>query len=136
MQEEVGGRGARFLGQSIQPDITIAVEGTSAGDMPGISEVDAPVIMGKGLSITIMDRSLMANREIVKRIERCAKENKIEYQIKKPSYGGTDAGVIIGSRSSVISVPCRYIHSSISIAKKKDIKGAIELLKSFLTSDP
>ena len=134
VQEELGARGAKALGDRIKPDITIAVEGTSAGDTPGISKIDVPASMGQGPCITIMDRSIVANRKVVELLEGLANEEGIEYQIKKPSYGSTDAGVIIGSKSTVVSVPCRYIHSPMAIAKRGDLDGAVALVKSFLES--
>ncbi|MFW9783023.1 MAG: M42 family peptidase, partial [Candidatus Heimdallarchaeota archaeon] len=60
----------------------------------------------------------------------------ISYQIKKPLYGGTDAGKIHVSRegvpSSVISVPCRYIHSPTSLLKLEDIYDTVRLIDAFI----
>jgi len=51
-------------------------------------------------------------------------------------YGGTDAGKIHISRegvpSSVISVPCRYIHSPTSLLKLDDVENTIKLVDAFI----
>jgi endoglucanase len=51
-------------------------------------------------------------------------------------YGGTDAGKIHISRegvpSSVVSVPCRYIHSPTSLLKLEDILNTIRLIDAFI----
>jgi len=129
-QEEVGSRGARALVEEIRPEYVIAIEGTSAADVPGIKEGDVPASMGKGPAITVMDKSLMANEELVEKLIECADR----YQIKKPAYGGTDAGVAFGSKSTVCSIPCRYIHSPLSIAKKSDVEEALIMVERFLNA--
>jgi len=77
-QEEVGSRGARALVDEIEPDYVIAIEGTTAADVPGIRDVDVPAYFGKGPAITVMDRSLMASEELVEKLKGCADR----YQIK------------------------------------------------------
>ncbi|TFF99575.1 MAG: M42 family peptidase, partial [Promethearchaeota archaeon] len=60
------------------------------------------------------------------------------WQHKKPLYGGTDAGRIAitrgGVRSAVVSVPCRYIHSPISLLVVKDIERTCDLIEAFCHS--
>lgn len=56
--------------------------------------------------------------------------------MRKGTAGGTDAGVIHKSLSGVvsggISVPCRYIHSPVSVAAVSDIEAACALAHTFL----
>ena len=56
--------------------------------------------------------------------------------MKKPLYGGTDAGKIHISRegvpSSVVSVPCRYIHSPTSLLIVEDILHTVNLIDAFI----
>jgi putative aminopeptidase FrvX len=51
-------------------------------------------------------------------------------------YGLTDAGKIQANRegvpSTVVSVPCRYIHSPTSLLKLEDIYNTVQLLESFI----
>ncbi len=59
----------------------------------------------------------------------------IPYQYKLPSFGGTDAGAIHLSKggvlSGVISVPCRYIHSPLSLLRLDDFENMVRLVTEF-----
>ena len=72
------------------------------------------------------------------KLKELANELKIPWQYKKPAYGGTDAGRIAitrsGVRSAVVSVPCRYIHSPISLLELKDIERTCDLIEAFVRS--
>ncbi|MFX1447511.1 MAG: M42 family metallopeptidase, partial [Promethearchaeota archaeon] len=115
VQEEIGGRGAITGAFKLEPTIALAIENTTAADVPGIKESEIPVYIGKGPAITIADKSIISSPKIIERLVRNAELGNIPYQFKKPMYSGTDAGKIHISRegvpSSVVSVPCRYIHS-------------------------
>ncbi|MFX1278494.1 MAG: M42 family metallopeptidase [Promethearchaeota archaeon] len=136
VQEEIGGSGATAGAYTLDPTMGIAIENTSAGDVPGIRESLNPVDIGKGPAITVADRNMISNPKVNKRIIKNAEIEKINYQIKKPRYGGTDAGKIHVSRkgvpSSVVSVPCRYIHSPTSLLKLQDLYETIRLVDAFL----
>ncbi|MEA2071315.1 MAG: M42 family metallopeptidase [Asgard group archaeon] len=133
--EEVGGRGAATAAYSIKPDMALALENTTAGDTPGVSSQDCPCKLDEGPAITVADRSLVVNQKILTQLQQLAKEKNIPWQYKKPVYGGTDAGRIAVTRggvpSGVVSVPCRYIHSPISLLKLKDIERTCDLVEAF-----
>ena len=69
-------------------------------------------------------------------LRETARRNGIPWQMRKGTAGGTDAGVIHKSLSGVvcggISVPCRYIHSPVSVAAISDIEAAHALAHTFL----
>ena len=136
VQEEIGGRGATTGAFALEPTIGLAIENTTAGDVPGIRESLNPVNIGGGPAITVADISLISHPKVNRRIMKNAEFENINYQIKKPRYGGTDAGKIHLSRkgvpSSVISVPCRYIHSPTSLLKLQDLYETIRLVDVFL----
>jgi len=136
VQEEVGGRGAQPAAYSLDPSMAVAIENTTAADVPGVPDSKCPAYIGKGPAITVADRSLISSPKVNKRLMENAKLENIPYQIKKPLYGGTDAGKIHLSKggvpSSVVSVPCRYIHSPTSLLKLEDILQTINLVEAFL----
>jgi endoglucanase len=136
VQEEIGRKGAIVGAYNLKPTIAIALENTTATDVPGIRESEIPSYIGKGPAVTIIDRSMVSHPKVNDRIFKNADFEKIRYQIKKPRYGNTDAGYIQISRrgvpSSVISVPCRYIHSPTSLLKLEDIYETIKLVDVFL----
>lgn len=137
-QEEVGGRGAQVASYSLEPDIAIAFEGTTASDVPGSKEHLYSTSLGKGPALTHADASFVADPRIVKRLMEVADENGIPYQMRELTTGGTDAGRIHlvreGIPAGVVSVPTRYIHSPASIIDKCDFENAIKLMAAFLDS--
>jgi len=136
VQEEIGGRGAMTGSYSLKPTMALAIENTTAADVPGVKESNCPAYIGKGPAITIADHSLISNPKVNQRLIKNAEHEKIPYQIKKPKYGGTDAGKIHTTRkgipSSVVSVPCRYIHTATSLLKLEDIANTIKLIDAFI----
>ncbi|MFX0122835.1 MAG: M42 family metallopeptidase [Candidatus Hodarchaeota archaeon] len=135
-QEEVGGRGAGAAAFTLEPTIALAIENTTAADVPGIKDSECPAYIGKGPAITVADRSMIAHPFVNKRLIKNAKYENIPYHIKKPIGGGTNAGRIHQSRggvpSSVVSVPCRYIHSPTSLLSLEDIHHTITLVSAFI----
>jgi putative aminopeptidase FrvX len=136
VQEEIGGRGAITGAFTLKPTIAIAIENTTAADVPDIKDHVIPAFIGKGPAITIADISVISSPKVNERLIKNAELAKVPYQMKKPLYGGTDAGKIHISRegvpSSVVSVPCRYIHSPTSLLKLEDILHTVELLDVFI----
>ncbi|MCR3759703.1 M42 family metallopeptidase [Clostridium felsineum] len=136
VQEEVGERGAYVSAFSVRPDIGIAIEGTICADMPNIPEQLRATELTKGPAISIMDKTSIYNEEIIEDLIKVAKENNVPYQRRKAVAGGNDAGAIVsstnGAKIAAVSVPCRYIHSSVSVANLEDIENTVELLKKYL----
>jgi len=136
VHEEVGGRGAGPAAYSINPDLAIAVEGTMAGDTPGVPEERQPTRQGSGPAITVADRSVIVNRELIRAIENRARSAGLPYQFKKPLVGGTNAGPIhqvrAGIPTAIISVPCRYIHAPCQLLLMSDYLNTRALLSAML----
>ena len=134
--EELGARGAGTGAYTLEPDAALAIETTTAADIPTIGSKDCPTYLDKGPAITIADRSLIAHPQIVKRVTTTATKAKIPWQYKKPLTGGTDAGRIHlirgGIPTGVISMPCRYIHSPVSILSTNDLRNTITLVTKVL----
>ncbi len=131
VQEEVGLRGAMTSAFGIDPDFGIALDVTVAGDTPGVKEVEAPVKMNKGPSLTIADSGLIVHPKVLRLLVDAAKEKKIPYQLEVGLPGSTDAARISLTRSGVpsgvISIPTRYIHSPTSMLSLKDAENAVKL---------
>lgn len=138
VQEEVGLRGARTATWQVEPDIGLAIEGTTASDTPGTPEHLTSTKVGWGPAITIADKSMVTHPKILRRLIEIAKENNISFQFKRTVSGGTDAGSIHltkkGIPAGVVSVPCRYIHSPLSILDLNDLENAIRLVDAFVRS--
>jgi len=132
VQEEIGLRGAAAAARRVAPDVALVLEGTASGEAPGASEGEQKPRMGGGPTITIQDRSLMADARLVEMLERIAKKRKIPTQWKRPGIGGTDAGRIAlsgsGVPAAVVSVACRYIHAPAAYLDIRDPQRVTELV--------
>ena len=143
VQEEVGLKGARTSAYSLDPDCAIATDVTIPGDHPGIEMKDAPVSMGKGPVITIVDssgRGLIASRKVVSWLKEAADANSIPVQLEVGSGGTTDATAIHltkgGIPSTTLSIPSRYIHSPVEVLDLQDVEAGVNLLKAALKKKP
>ena len=143
VQEEVGLKGARTSAYALDPDLAIATDVTIPGDHPGIEMKDAPVEMGKGPVVTILDsagRGLIAHKAVVKWLRDIAEENRIPVQFEVGTGGTTDATAIHLTRSGVpsttVSIPSRYIHSPVEVLDLSDLDASIELLVKALRKKP
>lgn len=136
VQEEVGLRGAQVAAYAIAPDCAFALEGTVADEIPKDKDTSPTSELGKGPAITVMDRSFIADRRLVRLLTGTAEALGIPYQLKQPGVGGTDSGAIHQTRqgvpSATVAVPCRYIHSPVSILSLDDLNNTVRLMRESL----
>ena len=136
VQEEVGLRGATVAAFNIKPDIALVIEGTTCSDVYGSKPHNEVTNLGGGAVMTAMDRAAISDKEYYDFIMKTARENNIKLQIKRTAMGGTDAGAIqrssSGVKTAVLAVPCRYIHSPVSVMHEDDLKSVYELSKAVL----
>lgn len=134
--EEVGLRGARVAAFAVRPDAAIVLEGTICDDGPKDTDTSPTSELGKGPAISIMDHSIIADKRMVQLMLSTAEELNIPFQIKQPGKGGTDAGAIHISGTGIptvpVAVPCRYVHSPVSIISKQDFENTIKLVTGVL----
>jgi endoglucanase len=132
MGEEIGLRGATTAARQINPDVALVLEGTVGADTPGIPSHRCPARLGKGPAISVADKSIIVNPSVVSFIEQVAEASRIPWQHKIPLFGSTDAGPIHltgkGVMTGIISVPCRYIHSSSGVVDLQDFQHAVSLV--------
>jgi len=135
VQEEVGLKGAKVSAFKINPDVAIALDVTIAGDHPGIKKEDAPVDLGKGPVVGIVDasgRGLIAHPKVLEMIDAVSKKYEINVQWEVGEGGTTDATAIHLTRegipTGVISVPARYIHTPVEVIDKRDLEKTAELV--------
>ena len=138
-QEEVGVRGAMTAAFGLDPHIGIAVDVTLACDLPGVSEHDHITHFGKGTAISLLNGSLISNPRLVERFKLLAKKNKVPFQMDILPKGGTDASAMQRARSGcaaiTLSVPSRYVHSTVEMVHRKDVKASIDLLAAYLLDE-
>lgn len=131
VQEEVGLRGAQVAAFGIMPHIALVVEGTTCADIPGVEAYEYSTVMGNGAALTFMDRTCICDKELVRFLYDLAVRSNIKVQYKQTTTGGNDAGQIQRTGSGVklasISVPCRYIHSPVSVMSRSDYESVERL---------
>lgn len=136
VQEEVGCRGAVVAARSIEPDVALILEGTTAADIPGVDGADRICRLGGGVVIPFMDRGAIYDRWLYALLGRLAEENGIRWQTKTRVAGGTDASAIQrslgGVRTAAVSVAVRNIHSPACVAKLSECEDQLCLARLFL----
>ena len=136
VQEEVGLRGAQVAAFNIKPDIALVIEGTTCSDVYGSKPHNQVTNLGGGAVMTAVDRAAISDKEYYDFIMKTASENNIKLQIKRTTMGGTDAGAIqrstSGVKTAVLAVPCRYIHSPVSVMNIDDAESVYKLAKAVL----
>lgn len=134
VQEEVGLRGAKTAAYSIDPDFGIAIDVTAHGDTPKAKRF--AIGLHKGTAIKVKDNSIITHPTVRNNLVELAKKHEIKYQMEVLEFGGTDSGAIHttkeGVPSGVISIPTRYVHSTVEMASKDDIIESVRLLKAYL----
>jgi len=135
VQEEVGLRGAHVAAYAFNPDLAIAIDSTPAYDMPKHDGTENTVYntkLGLGPAIYVYNSATIDDPRLVRFLKETAEAEGIPYQVRQPGGGGTDAGAIQRTREGIpavsVSVPHRYTHSPISIARVDDWKHTLHLL--------
>lgn len=94
------------------------------------------VKLGDGAAVKIKDASVICDRDMVDKLIELAKTNKIPYQCEILKHGGTDTSSIqvsgSGVRAGALSIPTRYIHSSVEMLDMKDAEACRDLAIAFI----
>ncbi|MCL2060392.1 MAG: M20/M25/M40 family metallo-hydrolase [Oscillospiraceae bacterium] len=135
-QEEVGLRGSAVAANGLDADLVINIEGTVGADMEGVDENDHVTTQGAGPALSLVDRTSVYSRKYIDAIVKLADECGIPYQFRRTGAGGTDAGNFHTARGGTpcigIAVPCRYIHSPVSVMDKGDYENLVRLVGCFI----
>ncbi len=137
VQEEIGGNGARMVAYRLEPDLALVLDVTHATDSPGIAKAKhGEVKLGGGPSVT---HGTVNHPKVVERLVEVAEREGIPLQHEASSrFSGTDTDVIFLSRvgipSALISIPMRYMHSTVETVDLGDVEHAIRLMTAFARS--
>lgn len=131
VQEEVGLRGAEMISHSIKPHVAIVTDVTHDTGTPLIAKCEhSEIVCGEGPSLTYAPA---VHRKLLDLIIKAAEENKIPFQREASSkVTGTDTDAFAysngGVPSALISLPLRYMHTTVEMADKKDIENVCFLI--------
>lgn len=134
VQEETGLIGAKTSAYGLAPDIAIAID-VGFGEMPGQSDMES-IEMDGGPSIALGANIHPLMHE---RLVEVAKTFEIKHQIEPiPGPTGTDAWAIQVTRQGIptalLSIPLRYMHTSVETAVEADIARTGRLMARFIGS--
>jgi len=131
VQEEIGLRGAEMITNTLKPDLAIVTDVTHDTSTPMIeAKKQGDSKIGKGPVITYAPAVQNNLRE---KIISIAERNKIPYQrLASSRYTGTDTDAFAysngGVPSALISLPLRYMHTTVEMVQKEDVENVIRLI--------
>lgn len=135
VQEEVGLKGADMITDAIKPHAAIVTDvchdtSTPLMDLKRFGDVKA----GKGPELTVAPA---VHNKLLSMIIEAADENEIPFQRSASSRStGTDTDAFAysnaGVPSALISIPLKYMHTTVEMAHKEDIENVTWLILSSL----
>jgi len=131
VQEEVGLRGAEMITKTIKPNVAIVTDVCHDSTTPMIDKkIEGDTQIGKGPVITYAPAVQNNLRELI--IET-AEEQKIPYQrLASSRVTGTDTDAFAysngGVASALISLPLRYMHTTVEMVHREDVENVISLI--------
>jgi tetrahedral aminopeptidase len=140
VQEEVGLNGATMIAHRLKPDLAIVTDVTHDTQSPLYNKIkEGDIACNKG---PVLSYAPSVQRNVLKMLIEVAKHNKIPFQ-RQASSGctGTDTDAFAysnaGVASGLVSLPLKYMHTTVEMVHRKDIEHVIALIYQFLVQlDP
>lgn len=137
VQEEVGLNGAQMIARKINPDVAIVTDVCHCTQTPMMNKITSgDQACGKG---PVLSYAPAVQNNLLKLIIDTAKKNKIDFQRQAASRAtGTDTDAFAystdGIASVLISLPLRYMHTTVESVHKQDVEDVIKLMYHSLKS--
>jgi putative aminopeptidase FrvX len=131
VQEEIGLRGAEMIARRIKPNIAIVTDVTHDTTTPMINKnVEGDVACGKGPSLAYAPA---IHNKLLALVENVAQQQGIGVQWRALSRStGTDTDSFAysndGCPSVLISIPLRYMHTTVEMLHRNDVENTIRLM--------
>lgn len=131
VQEEVGLRGAEMITKTIRPNVAIVTDVCHDTTTPMINKkIEGEIQIGKGPVVTYAPAVQNNLREL---ILDTADRKKIPFQrLASSRVTGTDTDAFAysngGVASALISLPLRYMHTTVEMVHKDDVENVIKLI--------
>lgn len=131
VQEEIGLRGAEMIARRIKPDVAIITDVTHDTTTPMINKIiEGDIACGKGPSLAF---GPAVHNKLLSLVEDVAAKKDIPVQMRTVSRStGTDTDSFAyandGCPSVLISIPLRYMHTTVEMIHKDDIEQTIHLM--------
>jgi putative aminopeptidase FrvX len=131
VQEEIGLRGAEMIARRIKPDVAIITDVTHDTQTPMINKaIEGDIACGKGPSLAY---GPAIQNKLLAFVEDVAKQKEIPVQWRALSRStGTDTDSFAyandGCPSVLISMPLRYMHTTVEMIHQDDVEQTIRLM--------
>ncbi len=131
VQEEIGLRGAQMIANAIKPNVAIVTDVCHDTNTPMIKQkVQGDTKSGKGPALTYAPA---VHNLLLQQVIDTAEKKKIPFQRQASSRStGTDTDAFAYSNSGVpsvlISLPLRYMHTTVEMAHKDDVSNVTKLI--------
>ncbi len=131
VQEEVGLRGAEMIARRLRPNIAIITDVTHDTTTPMINKfIEGDIACGKGPSLAF---GPAVHNKLLNIVQETAESKKIPVQMRAVSRStGTDTDSFAyandGCPSVLISIPLRYMHTTVEMLHRSDIWQTIRLM--------
>ena len=129
--EEIGSRGATVAAQRVAPGCVVAIEGTTAADMPDVAPHKQSTVQRQGAVVSLLDKGTVYNRPFREQVLAEADAQGVKWQYRKSANGSTDASVGTTCGSAAIAfglaAPVRYIHCACNVAYLPDLEEVRKL---------
>ena len=131
VQEEVGLRGAQMIVETIKPNVAIVTDvchDTTTPMMNKIKQGDQKC--GRG---PVIFYGPAVQNNLLNKVINVAEENKIKFQrgaVSRATGTDTDAFAFStgGVASALISLPLKYMHTTVETVSKNDVESVIKLI--------
>ena len=137
VQEEVGLRGAEMIVERIKPDLALVTDVTHDTQTPMMNKIQSgDIACGKG---PVLAYGPAVHNTLLKKVVAAAEAAKIPFQRSAVSRAtGTDTDAFAygaaGVPSALISLPLRYMHTTVESVNRQDVEHVIQLLVATLRS--
>jgi len=131
VQEEVGLNGATMIARRINPDVAIVTDVCHDTQHPMMNKIaSGDLSCGKG---PVLSYAPAVQNNLLKVVIDTANRNKIELQRMAASRStGTDTDAFAystdGIASVLVSLPLRYMHTTVETVNKQDVEEVIKLI--------
>ena len=135
VQEEIGLRGAQMIANRIKPNVAIVTDVCHDTHPPMYDKkVEGDTTCGKGPVLTY---GPAVHNNVLDMLFGVASRKKISFQrVTVARSTGTDTDAFaysgVGVASALVSVPLKYMHTTVECVHKNDIENAIKLIYEFL----
>ncbi|EAY24421.1 M42 family metallopeptidase [Microscilla marina] len=139
VQEEIGLRGAQMIANRIKPDLALVTDVCHDTQSPLYNKVkEGDLSCGKG---PVLSYAPSVQFNVLDMVIKVAEEKDIPFQRTASSRGtGTDTDAFAysnaGVASALISLPLKYMHTTVETVSKDDVEQVIDLMYEFLVQLP